>query len=401
MTQYTLTRLKPHYERLWATCQVRADLIDQIEEIASKVIELRPYYEKVGTEFPVPWWWVGCIHAQQNFALIDSFILEMLNKLKMLQFEKMPADLDIPTLLFAFDAWNGFRGIIDDISSLVWAGTNHLKIETTVPGLGAIAFYMYHAGLTQTDADAREHKPGEVKLVVRTTTTFKNSPIQSYKLQESEKITVNQGQVFSIVEDDPYEDGAHVRVVLADDSLGGSKVWFCYLQHIEIQGCPSDNKPQDEPEILPEPSQRNRGKLIAIPGESDVHLFDPILGDNCHFNWAEATKGGTRLPENQKVVDNIKKITEGLEEIRELFGGKSITITSFYRPPHINRQVGGARNSRHIQGDAVDFVIKGIPPKEAHRRLEPWWGNRGGIASASVFTHVDCRGYKARWSYGY
>ncbi|MGB7441272.1 MAG: D-Ala-D-Ala carboxypeptidase family metallohydrolase [Coleofasciculaceae cyanobacterium] len=400
MQANTLTRQKQNYQTLWTTCQVRSDLIPKIQGIVAKIIEFRPYYEKVSIQFPVPWWWVGCIHASQSFVPVDSFILGIINKLKALQFERMPADPDIPTLLFAFDAYNEFRGIVNDISSFIWTGTSHIRVEAIAPGVGAIAFYMYHAELTQTDADARQHQGGNVKLKVLSPTIFKNAPLQSYQLKEHEKMSVNPGQVFTLLEDDPYEDGIHVRVVLADSSLGGKNVWFCYRQHIEIQGCEPSNQPQDQPESLPEKSQRDRGSLISIPGESDIHLFDPVLGDGCHFNWAEMTKGGTRLPENRQVVDNMKKVTQALEEVRELYDGKPITINSGYRPPAVNRRVGGSSKSRHIAGDAIDFVIKGVPPMQAHRRLESWWGDKGGIASASSFTHIDCRGYRARWSYG-
>jgi len=49
----------------------------------------------------------------------------------------------------------------------------------------------------------------------------------------------------------------------------------------------------------------------------------------------------------------------------------------------------------------VDFVVSGISPPQVNRQLEPWWGDRGGLASVSCFTHIDARGYKARWSYGF
>lgn len=65
------------------------------------------------------------------------------------------------------------------------------------------------------------------------------------------------------------------------------------------------------------------------------------------------------------------------------------------------KAVGGASQSRHLVGDAVDFVVVGLHPSEVYSRLDLWWGNRGGLASSSVFTHLDVRGYEARWSYGF
>lgn len=162
------------------------------------------------------------------------------------------------------------------------------------------------------------------------------------------------------------------------------------------------NQPQDTP-TKPETkiSEPDRGRPITIPKLEVVYLGEPILGKGGHFSWAEATKNGTRIPVSANVVDGILKVAEAMEEVRDYMGGRSITINSWYRDPASNRQAGGATRSRHLSGDAVDFVIDGIHPNEAHRRLEPWWGSRGGIASASCFTHLDCRGEPARWSYGF
>jgi hypothetical protein len=163
-----------------------------------------------------------------------------------------------------------------------------------------------------------------------------------------------------------------------------------------------NNRPQDMP-VPPETkiSAPDRGRPIKIPKLEVVYLGEPILGKGGHFSWAEATKNGTRIPASVGVVDGILKVAEAMEEVRDYMGGKSITINSWYRDPASNRAAGGATKSRHLSGDAVDFVVNGVHPKETHRRLEPWWGSRGGIASASCFTHLDCRGSAARWSYGF
>ena len=87
------------------------------------------------------------------------------------------------------------------------------------------------------------------------------------------------------------------------------------------------------------------------------------------------------------------------------YGGRRIQINSWYRDPITNKAVGGASQSRHMAGDAVDFlVVEGagyLNPFDVYGRLDPWWGNRGGLASSSLFTHIDVRGYKARWHYLY
>jgi zinc D-Ala-D-Ala carboxypeptidase len=52
-----------------------------------------------------------------------------------------------------------------------------------------------------------------------------------------------------------------------------------------------------------------------------------------------------------RLLETAKK----LEEIRELLGNP-IIITSGYRSPALNKAVGGAPNSAHMYGAAVDFI---------------------------------------------
>lgn len=183
------------------------------------------------------------------------------------------------------------------------------------------------------------------------------------------------------------------------DLLGQSTIHMLLELDDEVDEDSHRNNPQD---IVVKPetkiSSPDRGRPITVPKLGVVYLGDPIIPGG-HFSWAEATKNGTRIPVSGDVVEGFKKAADAMEQVRELMGARPITINSWYRDPASNRRAGGASRSRHLSGDAVDFVVQGIHPKETHRRLESWWGNRGGIASASCFTHIDCRGSRARWSY--
>jgi len=177
--------------------------------------------------------------------------------------------------------------------------------------------------------------------------------------------------------------------------------WYIFSDHICIEGTEEENKPQDEPETETTKISTTKTGPIKLPGyQSTFYLSEPII-EGGHFSWAEATHNGTRIPVNQSVVEGIIKIAKSMEEVRDFLGGKPITINSWYRDPVNNRRVGGASQSRHLVGDAVDFVVSGMHPSQVHKKIEPWWGNRGGIASASCFTHIDARGYRARWTYGF
>lgn len=100
------------------------------------------------------------------------------------------------------------------------------------------------------------------------------------------------------------------------------------------------------------------------------------------------------------------ELIDVLVEIREHFD-KPLKINSGYRCPTHNKKVGGASKSRHIQGDAVDFVIKDVPTADVYRHVISTYNDRPFGIALSVnqndiyrgFVHLDTRGYKARWGY--
>jgi len=85
-----------------------------------------------------------------------------------------------------------------------------------------------------------------------------------------------------------------------------------------------------------------------------------------HFTLEEFTASQTasrlgisNIPTGQ-AMDNVKRTAETMERVRELLGGKPILISSGYRSPEVNRAVGGAANSAHLSGLAVDFTCPGF-----------------------------------------
>ncbi len=60
-------------------------------------------------------------------------------------------------------------------------------------------------------------------------------------------------------------------------------------------------------------------------------------------------RGGTRAYVDPQIVDHVQLIRSGL--------GRPLVITSNFRTPEHNREVGGATYSRHIYGDAVDVDV--------------------------------------------
>jgi zinc D-Ala-D-Ala carboxypeptidase len=137
----------------------------------------------------------------------------------------------------------------------------------------------------------------------------------------------------------------------------------------------------------------------SFSSPAPIFLENPIYSGS-HFSWAEATKNGERIPESLDVYYNIIKLAKDLDKLREYLGNKPMRITSWYRPPHINRQVGGSSRSSHIQGYAADFYIPGEDIWDTQRKVLNYW-DKGGVGKGANkgFVHVASDNWYRIWHY--
>ena len=308
-----------------------------------------------------------------------------------------------------------------DLQSYLPAASNHLKVALADKFLGPFnrnTWYAYQPDVRISGSS--------VRLKVVSDTLFKLRPVFSYQLSSSEKIFVKNGTEYELTSNEKAS-GNHVRISMATTGLGDRNIkdWYAYAPDIVISGTPGDNQPHrgsnDKPQPVPDPgtpstppttppkpapqpttpAKPNPTGPFRLPGfRSTFYLSEPII-PNGNFTWAEATKNGRRIPASRDVTYGIIRIARVMEEVRSRLGNRPIRVNSWYRDPASNRAVGGARYSRHMSGDAIDFVVVGVHSYTVYDRLNSWWGSRGGLASSSIFTHIDARGYYARWSYGY
>lgn len=75
-----------------------------------------------------------------------------------------------------------------------------------------------------------------------------------------------------------------------------------------------------------------------------------------------AVRNGIDNSPNQEVINNLKKLCESLEKVRELVGAP-ISVSSGYRSPELNKSVGGAKDSAHTKGLAADITTNSLTPK--------------------------------------
>ena len=80
-----------------------------------------------------------------------------------------------------------------------------------------------------------------------------------------------------------------------------------------------------------------------------------------HFSLRELTKTNTGIDNvpNEEQVNNLKRVCQWLERLRSK-RNEPIIINSGYRSSQVNKAVGGAPNSNHLTGCAVDIHVSGM-----------------------------------------
>ncbi len=130
---------------------------------------------------------------------------------------------------------------------------------------------------------------------------------------------------------------------------------------------------------------------LGMPAEPNMYVTE-------HFTWLELLKNQKELP-SIDVLNNLLEIATVLETYRvKYFNNQPIIITSGWRSItyNANMKPAGAKNSFHCKGMALDFVVKGYTPQQVQKILDPV--HKGGMEFAPTWTHIDIRGYKARFT---
>jgi lysozyme family protein len=157
MCAYQLQDLKPRYQELFASCQVRSSWLAHIQELAQKIVSLRPqYYQAIQDQTSVPWWFIGILHyrdlgfntnshlhngdpligrtdhdpvgrpvANPANGFAYTFVESAVDALRYKTYDTTQ-DRSIAAWLWRFEEWNGWGYAMRGMNSeYLWNGTNH------------------------------------------------------------------------------------------------------------------------------------------------------------------------------------------------------------------------------------------------------------------------------------
>lgn len=88
------------------------------------------------------------------------------------------------------------------------------------------------------------------------------------------------------------------------------------------------------------------------------------IGELCASDVA-VEKRIENTPDNTTIERMNALMEQCLDKVREMWG-KPIGVNSGYRSAELNREVGGAKNSQHLRGEACDITTG---TKENNRKL--------------------------------
>ena len=247
-----------------------------------------------------------------------------------------------------------------------------------------------------------------MELKILANTVLKPSTAQASTLPANTMVPVEKGRELPILA--YLEEDGHLKITLDPDKIdtgafGGKNTWWVSAFHIEDPaGFGPDNNPKDTPQA--QAPKTGMGTAFTLPGfQGQYWSGQPVSAKAKSLTWREAlhfSGASYRKPENAVVVNNIIRICEEAQKVRDMYG-KPLRCHSLYRDPETNRRVGGARLSTHVQGRAIDFSIPGVPVIEIYNRLNPSWPGGLAYSTSMGFVHLDTRhlsgGGRARWVY--
>lgn len=243
-----------------------------------------------------------------------------------------------------------------------------------------------------------------IKAIALRATRLTKELVDSASVEDPRKVfDVLEGSEWTLRAIAPHEQSGK-RLVTFNRGLGlaNFNTWFLFPAHWKIAGQPrADFQEATIPRAAAESTPKKGGAVDWWDGRSDFI--------SQYFTEHEVTNGDSRRipPRGSDVERNVLAMARELDKIRAEWGSP-IGVTSWNRPPAVNREVGGATFSQHLTGAAVDIYTMDGRDYEFEDFLDAHWGGGlgYGVASGRGFTHLDMRegGWRRgpgtiRWTY--
>jgi hypothetical protein len=205
-------------------------------------------------------------------------------------------------------------------------------------------------------------------------TWLKKSTDAAADLPEDQKVLVPAGHKMPVVATRELQGNAHEVVELGH----GAGQWHVFAPHFRrLQG--------KAPAAAPPAVQ------LLLPGAIDWKNFDAMVTANLSVGEVLQFDHRRRPPAQSSVIPRILGTAAEFQAVRNAWG-RSLGVTSAFRPEPINREVGGVPNSFHVQGLAMDIYPVGLPLQVLHDWLIVRWTGGFGDGRHRGFLHLDRRG---------
>lgn len=199
--------------------------------------------------------------------------------------------------------------------------------------------------------------------------------------------------------------GKHFKIKLLHP-IQNKYTWYAFIDHFLLS---KDIELDEEEDAILETidsyafSTVPKDKISYSPNWND---FSSRISE--YFTVGELLQyDRNRIPKEQYIKDNIIALCKELDKLRRDWG-EPIGVTSGYRPPAVNRAVGGVSNSQHLTGKAIDIYPLTSSYQVFYNFVNAGWNGALGYAPRKGFIHLDMRGNKGwktggtrevRWNY--
>ena len=237
-----------------------------------------------------------------------------------------------------------------------------LKIHTRFSGkeyLGLVNRRAKEAEIWDREDD------GVIVFVAVRDTFLKKAAIPPKYLSEEGKLRCRLNEEIRITRLEEVPKSSHAWVTFA----GSRSPWAIYLPDWVPESVKKANTPVE---------QVDWNDFYAKVGEYIS------VGEVLHYDTRRIPESGSEEEEN------ILALCREFDAIREAWGSR-IGISSGYRPEPINTQSGGASDSYHVKGMALDIYPREGNVDEFYRWLEKRWSGGYGDGRVFGFIHIDMR----------